>query len=655
MTSLLSQLSQLAEDKCQTPKAGAFFNLRGAPVAWSKDLDRIQALPRRILSPEADLRAAEAWTKHLRRERSEPCDCDARWGVPGVKGSGCILSLNGPQGWALEEGCDAPGYFGNIGVGHGKTGIGILMPMAVPNVKVAILLIPPSVKKQLFERDFLQWSAHFRTPHLAGAYVWPDPRPVLKVITYSELSLPKNSDILTRYGPPDMVMADEGHCLKDKKGPRWRRVCRARDVKKFWFGVMTGTPGDKSIKESDHLYAMALGDKSPVPTHPPTVDAWAAALDAGEYRAPMGQLARLCEPGEGVQEAYARRLADTHGVIVTSTASIGCSLTITAIKAPEVPNTPLPGFNGKGLLDLIADSRLGRRPDGETSMEAMTSAMWSRQLAAGFYSYWNFPRGEPDELIQAWLLARREYYKEGRERLKYAREFLDSPLLIWNAAARWHDGYNHDGKSYPPHCKTGTMPTWASEHFLRWREIKDRVYHETRYKWVSDYLVDATAEWAKKHKGIVWVEHKDFGARVARAAGIPFYDGGGKNPELEEKGDRSIVASIMANDTGKNLQKLWCKNLYPNPFTANKRWEQSLGRTHRKGQPADTVIAETFLHTPEMRRAFDTAQMRARFVQATGKNPQKLCYASVDLTEATVDDLREPTTAGNNHWADDDD
>lgn len=657
-----SMLTEIAQTKGLITTAdgnaeGAIFGYKGAPVGWSHDLERILALHRRSLEPEKDLRAAEAWTKHLRRERPEGCDCDARWGVTGpdgklIPGSGCLLSLNGPQGWSLEEASDDFGLFGNVGVGHGKTGIGLLLPMAIPGVKTAVLLIPAQVKRQLLERDYAQWAAHFKVPHLAGHFVWPDQRPVLKVITYSELQLPKNSDILTRHGVADLVIADEGHHLKDKKGTRWKRIDRASDIKRFFFCVITGTPTDKSIKEYDHLIGRALGHKSPVPLHGPTVDAWASALDAGELRAPMGSLVQLCKPGENVQEGFARRVADTHGVIVTSTASVKCGLVITALKAPGVPNDPIPGYDGRGLADLIEGTRNGERPDGEQSMEALTAAMWSRQLAAGFHSYWNFPRGEPDELIKDWFEKRKNYHKEVRAKLKYSAEFADSPLLIWNAAVRWHDGYSHEGKSYPKHCKKGPMPVWDSEFFLKWREIKDKVFHETKYKWLSDYLVDATVEWAKKNVGIIWVEHHDFGQRVATKAGIPFYDGKGKNPELDEKGNRSIVASIAANDTGKNLQKLWHKNCYPNPFTANKRWEQSLGRTHRMGQPADEVTADVFLHTPEMRRAFDTALMRARYVKATGKAPPKLTYATIDLTHAAEDE-RKPREAVS-RWFEDD-
>jgi hypothetical protein len=627
--------------------AGAVFAFRGAPVGWSKDLDRVAALPRRPLNPD-DPAAAIAWTAHLKRD-NEKCDCDRRWGIPGTPGTGCIKSLKPIQGWSLEEASDVAGLFGNIGVGFGKTGISILLPMAIPDVKRAILLIPPRVKRQFFEKDYPQWSAHFKVPNLADYGTFIDGRPTLVVITYSELSLPKNSDILTRYGMPDLIIADESHNLKNHKGPRWRRVERAFEAGCNRFVAISGSPTDRSIKEFSHTMERCLDDQSPTPLHPPTVDAWAAALDAGEYRAPMGLLANFCNPGENVQAGFARRVADTHGVIVTTGSSVRCGLEITAIKAPPVPKDPLPGFDGRNLQDLIEATRNGQRPDGDESQDALTAAMWARQLAAGFYSYWNFPRGEPDTLIKDWFAKRKLYNKEVREKLKYSREFLDQPLNLWNAAVRWHDGYTHEGVRVPPKAKNGPMPSWPSEHFAAWRDIKDQVFHETRYKWVSEYLVDAAADWGRKNLGIIWFEHHDFGAKVAERLGLPLYDGGKKSPELDERGDRTIVCSIKANNTGTNLQK-WSDNLVTTPPSTNKDWEQMLGRTHRDGQRADVVTAEVFLHTPEMRRAFDMAQMRARYVTHTMKNPQKLSYATIDLTHAIEDKLRKPVSTDNRWW-----
>lgn len=625
----------------------ATFEFRGRPVEWSPDLQRVLALPRRKLNLEDPL-AAELWTKHLRRERTS-CDCDKRWGVYGpdgavIPGSGCITAFNNTQGWALEEGMDFS-LLGNLGVGHGKTGVTIFSAYTKPDVKTATLLIPAGAKRQFFERDFPQWSQHFRTPNLAGgSEFWPDGRPVLKVVTYSELSLPKNSDILTRYGVPDMLILDESQNAKSRKGPRWQRIDRCIEAGTKYLVCVTGSLTDTSIKEYAHHAAAIFGDRAPVPLHAPTVDEWSSAIDAGRVRAPVGQLARLCEEGEGVQEGFARRFSETPGVIVTTGASVKAALEIKAIAAPPVPLE---------LQEMIQGTRHGRRPDGEVSLESMTSSRWARQMAAGFFSYWNFPRKEPDALIDEWFEKRKAYHKEGREKLKYSREFLDTPLLLWRAAERWHDGYRHDHKMVPPHTKKGPLPVWDSEHFVAWRAIKDKVVHETKYKWVSDYLVDQCVQWASKNVGIIWVEHKDFGNRISEKAGIPFYDGGGKNPELEEKGDRPIICSIKANSTAKNLQ-FFHLNLYPNPMSTNKDWEQSLGRTHRNGQREDTVRAEVFLHTPEMRDAFETARNRARYVINTTRNPQKLGYASIDLDAAVSAGLPKPVT-GVRWWDHDDD
>ncbi len=616
---------------------------RGAAVGHSIDLDRIQRLPKRELNPE-DPRAAVVWTQHLKRNRTEPCDCVERWGR-------CITELKPIQGWTLEEAMDHHGILGIIGVGHGKTGLDILLPMAIPNCKVAVLLIPASLKRQFWERDYPQWSAHFRVPNLAGWHggMYTDGRPTLTVMTYNELSLAKNSDMLTRLRP-DLIIADEAHNLKDKKSARTKRFLRAAkrirtvlsakgqpvervdtEAPKVRFVALSGTMTSKSIKDYAHLSQLALGEGSPLPNHEPTLDSWSAALDAGDTVAPMGMLSVFGGPGESARSGFARRLVATPGVIATTTASVSCSLELSVVPVVVPPLIP----------KIIAEVReTACRPDGEEADCALTLGTWYRQLSAGFYSRMIFPKGEPEAVILKWLATRACYHREVREKLKRSKEFLDSPMLLARAAIRWHDGYSHDGKKYPPHCRTGPMPVWESMFWPEWRDIRHEVDESNEVVWVDDFLVRAAADWAKKNVGIVWVEHNEFGRRIAQLSGLPFYDGKGKNPELDEKGGRSIIASIKANSDGKNLQHLWNRNLLTNMISDAKTFEQLMGRTHRDGQQADVVTVEMFIHTAEMRAAWDSACQKAEYIQATNRTPQKLCFATIDLTGAVADTIR---------------
>jgi hypothetical protein len=597
----------------------------GAPVGDSDDLRRVLALPRRQLNPYDPL-AAQLWTKHLRRERTTPCDCAQRWP------NGCITDLRPVQGWALEEASDAGGLIASIGVGDGKTGIDILLSMAIPGVQSAVLLIPPSLRHQLLTRDFPQWSQHFKVPNLAGGSEFVVGRPTLHVITYSELSQTKNTDLLRRF-PPDLIIADEMQNLKDTSSARTIRFLRAFAAKSSTkFAGQSGTITTKSINDNAHLLVLALREKAPVPVHPPVVNDWATAIDPIPVNSPPGALLRLCnaqeltlEPLEAVRAAYARRLRETHGYVATTENRLECSLTISERKT-DVPRL---------LRDVIREVRETQtRPDGEYFVEKMQVSVCCRQLSAGFFYRWKFPRWEPPETIERWRAVRKEWFREIRQRLESPAEHMDSPGNLTKAALRWVHGYRHEGKLYPPHTRNGPLPTWATSNLTEWIEVKDTVYHETEPVWISEWLVLDVLEWLRQNKGIVWYDFDAFGQLVykrARQAGIDVgFFGRGREASImieRERGDRPIIASEAAHGTGKNLQYAFSKNLFPNP--APDGWEQTLGRTHRQGQPRDEVTAEIYRHL-EFGPAFDRAQERARYTQAL-EGPKKLCYATYDL------------------------
>jgi hypothetical protein len=159
------------------------------------------------------------------------------------------------------------------------------------------------------------------------------------------------------------------------------------------------------------------------------------------------------------------------------------------------------------------------------------------------------------------------------------------------------------------------------------------VQPEPQAVWISDFVVNDAAAWAKKNVGIVWVEFPELGERIAKTAGIPWYGGG---PEASatvglEKGNRSIVASIRAHGTGKNLQA-FTKNLVVTPPADGGTWEQLIARTHRPGQTAGLVEVDVCLHTEQFENAFAKARELARFIQAA-EGPQKLLFADYAWTD----------------------
>lgn len=593
---------------------------RGAPVANSRDLDRILALPRRDLNPD-DPAAAVAWTAHLRRERSTPCDCVARWGY-------CITELKPIQGWALEEACNARGLLASIGVGEGKTGIDLLLPMAIDGVKNAVLLLPANLRHQFVFRDFPQWSAHFLVPNLAGVSPFIPGRPVLRVITYNELSLPKNS-LLFEQLDPDLVISDEGQNLKLFTSARTQRYMRIwQDRPHTLAATQSGTITTKSIQDYAHLAALALRDGSPLPLHPPTVDEWASLLDASDFRAPTGAFAKLCAEGDSPRDGFRKRFVSTPGVVATAASKLGVSLVINERKVNTIPKTV-----EKAISETL---QTWQRPDGEELVEVLELHNVARQLACGFYYRWRFSRGETMEQINAWLKARKAYFSEARAVLNGSPQpGMDSLGLLNAAAYRWHNGYSYADpdtgttREIEPKKRRGPLPTWESYFWEDWKKVEGTVQPETEAVWIDNFLAKNAAAWALEAPGIVWYEHSAFGTEVALLSGLKLYGGGAKASAeiISATGKKSIVASIRAHGTGKNLQ-MFNRNLIANVFGDGAQWEQVIGRTHRTGQLADEVTVDVYQHTEHTIDALATARGRAKYIEQTTGSRQRLCYAS---------------------------
>lgn len=571
---------------------------RGQPVADSADLRRIVALPRR--APPAPGPLVEQYTARLGRGPVR-CQCAA------FGGRRCADRLKPVQAWALHE-AQAGGLLGPIGVGDGKTLLDLLTPMVMPGCKVALLLIPNSLRDQL-RVDFEFYSQHWHLPNLTTSRLHYPGRPWLHVVAFSELSGAKSTDLMERVGA-DLVIIDEAHSVRRLGSARTKRFLRYFEAHPetrlcAWSGTLTS----KSIRDYAHLSAIALKDGSPLPHHWPTVEEWAGAIDPSEdFPTPIGALRALCREGEHIYAAWNRRLNDTPGV-VSSVSGMSCDASIQFFERKVTS----PGAVTDHLKTLRAS---WCRPDGEELVEAVAKARCARQLACGFFYRWKWPRGEPLEVIERWLAARKAWHKELREKLQFARPHLDSPLLCAKAAIRFYDGYD------------GDLPTWRALTWPEWRAVRDTAKPETEAVWVDDFLVRDAVAWAKERPGIIWYEHAEFGEKVARDGQITFYGPGDEAAEgiLQEKGDRSVVASIRAHGTGRHLQ-MFARNLVANPPSDGGQWEQLLGRTHRDGQRADEVTVEVYRHTEEMRDALDKARMLAGYIQGTMGNQQRLLRA----------------------------
>ncbi len=673
-TDQLTRITELLDLPAQHPGSMRYF--RGAPVGASEDLERIKALPRRVINVE-DKTAAEIWTRLLRRERSTPCNCTAPISEGGF-GEACITSLRPVQGWALQEAFENEGMVGSIGVGKGKTGIDILLPMVVPNCKVAAVFIPSSLREQ-FLFDWKRWAAHFKVPNLVGVGTGGDhnkDRPIVYVVPYSTLSQIQSSDLLPRINA-DLLIGDEAQSLKNPdaaRTDRFIRVFRRFDpvtkerIPAPRYCCHSGTFTTKTPDDFAHHVGLALRGGSPLPISKQVLAEFSSALaELPQGNAHPGKLLELALPGE-VEElrksfgdddtliarlVFARRFRETPGVVVTIDGKprlgegpregepIALELNQRKLMMPQNPinvTSLQPRLRGLKLEEILADVRATwERPDGEELVEVIEFVACVRQLASGLFYKWRFPRKESPDVIDTWFAKRKAWGKDLRTFLANPQPFGDSKYWATQAAIRWHFGYEFEGKRIEKHTKRGPLPVFPSEAFIPWLEVEATVEPAPATVWLDSFLVNDAVEWLREHpkKGIVWYEHTALGeeiSRKAREAGLtaPLYTGGDRaSAEIRrEDGSRSIIASIKAHGTGKNLQR-FTHGLIVNPMGDGAGWEQTLGRWHRDGQTAERVWCDVYRHTGEYQDSIDNAIGKAKYIQSMMGSEQRLCYAEI--------------------------
>jgi hypothetical protein len=561
---------------------------RPPAVRDSEDLQRIVALPRRPQEPVNPEELAQLWTEKLKR----PSGTWSLWPI---------------QAFALAEAEATGGLLAPISVGCGKTLTSLLLPMVL-GARVTVLLVPPQLKAQLLQRNYPVLADHWKIPNLVGASkLYPDVDQILHVVSYTELQSMKRGDVLERI-KPDLVVADEVHCIARHSSVRTRRF---KDYFKRYpatkFCGLSGTITNRSIKEYAHLARLALKSGSPLPLHWPTLEEWSFALDASELPAEPGELLRLCRPGEPVRSGFRRRLVETPGVVVSGDNELGFSLIISD-RRPKIP---------KSVEDALALLRSKWvTPGGEYMTDVLMMSAHAREIACGFYYRWIWPNGEPKAIQDEWKEARKEWHREVRQFLaNRARPGLDSPGLIAAAAA------------------LGRIPSAA---WPRWAEIKNKAKPQTEAVWLDDFLVDDAIEWGLKNTGIVWYDHAALGEKIATKSGFKLYGGGKKASAeiIEEDGSRTIVASIDSHHFGKNLQ-MFHRNLVTFPPSSGKILEQLLGRCHREGQQNDEVEYCLYQHTSEMEAALESALRDTWYTDETLGARRKLTYASFTFNIAS--------------------
>lgn len=546
-------------------------------VGPSADLSRVCKLPRREATPLPDV------VEFVQAEVARPA---------------CKMRLRPYQAWALSEMRRQSGLFGSIGVGEGKTLIALLAHV-VMGARRTVILTKPDAIPQMTLVDYPRLQQHFVLPTLGES---------LHVVSYSALSAAKTADVLERLAP-DLVVADEAHCLKHRTSARTRRFMRYIRVADPRVVILSGTLLGKSLREWAHLARVALGRGAPVPFEWGTLEEWAWALDPSDEPSPPGALRLFCSSAdESVREGYRRRVVETPGVVATPVSQLGVSLVIHR-RDVVVP---------KLITDALTDLRTTWiTPGGVEIEDALAFYRYARHLSCGFYFERTWPNHEPESVREEWMAAQSEWHREVRSYLlRSARAGMDSPLLLEQAAAtgRWH-----------------------SQSYNRWAAIRNHAKPGRRVIWLSQYLVEDAVRWGLENAGIIWYSNRCLGARVAQLGGFRLHGAGRRASAeiIQESGDHTIVASAKAHGTAKNLQ-MFSTQLVTAPSSSSETWEQLLGREHRPGQPADEVSAFVYLHTPEFQAAFNAARIEATGVGQLAQK-QRLSFATYTFHSSDIE------------------
>jgi hypothetical protein len=533
---------------------------------------------------------------------------------------------------------------------------------------VALLLVPPGLQKQL-ALEYRLLAQHFRVPslvfHALPISEFVDNEPTLHVYPYSKLSRSESTTFF-RSLRPQAIITDEAHLLSDPDAVRTSRfLTYLADNPHVKVCSWTGSPTDSSIEDYAHLVGFALKERSPLPLDPVVIKEWASCIDPvdkNNFQADPGALLKgLVEtgcqnPGEHVYKGFHRRLTETLGFVTVTSPAISCGIEIyerhpdlPLITGDRVPNVPkedprAPDGAWPGIADALQLVRgEGVRPDGEELLEAFAVARCARELASGFFYRWIFPNGEVESLIARWRDCRKRFRQEVREKMSARQEHLDSPYLCQLAAQRYYKEIPNDAVIEVLDEETGVtrlvdtaeLPEWRSEHWPRWRDVKDLVKPSTEPVWIDDYLALDAVAWAKEHTGIIWYDHNAFGHRVAALGKLPIFGGGSKALDRlmgnavrgvkGEDGSRSILLAIKAHGTGRDgLQRMFHKQLVANPLSSAKGWEQLFGRLHRLGQAQPSTITWFYRHTAELKGHVDQALRRAFYIEGTFGGTQKL-------------------------------
>lgn len=536
--------------------------------------ERIKALPRR--DPVCPSGLAEELTTLLKTPNG-------------------TMSLRPLQALALHDIGVCGGAFLPLDVGEGKT-LTSLLAAYVLDAQWPLLLAPANLLQKT-ARDMRELATHWKIPRN------------ISLMSYQMLGLVQSERALELHDP-DLIILDEAHKVKNRDAAVTRRVTRYLaahpDTKVV---AMTGTIMRRSLRDFAHILRWALKEGAPVPLRDIEVDEWARCLDEridNEWeRVGPGPLVELAAPSDRssddvvtARRGFRRRLRETPGVVCSADSGTAVDVGI-KIRAIRYDVSPAMETHFEALRrDKVA-------PNGDELWESSEAWRHAREMALGFVQRWDPPA--PEE----WRQPRKEWFQFVRGVLQHSR-IWDSPGHVEIA------------------CDAGRLP---SDKLEAWRKVKDSFAPNSVPFWVDDCALKVCADWMRRGPGLVWVEHVFFAERLAAMTGAKYYGAKGLAADGEFIDDadpkNAAIVSVDANREGRNLQRLFHRNLITCPAEGADVWQQLLGRTHRTGQTKDVEV-DVLFGCAEHARAWLRALSGAESVRDTVGSASKLLIADTD-------------------------
>lgn len=543
-------------------------------IQRESEFERIDALERRVWSADDAQDLAAVLTEVLRLPHGEQ-------------------SLRPIQAIALGEIVWRGGCISPIRVGGGKTLVSFLAATVLGSKRPLLLLPAKLIGKT--EHELAKYRRHWQI------------RRKIAIVSYEKLGRISAARLLDEL-QPDLIIADEAHRLKNKRTGVVRRVKRYVETRRPRFICLSGTLIRSSLNDWATMSDWALGEFSPAPRKWAIVESWRQVLDPGGKVAQIGPMVGWIDPyrGEGVREAYRRRVTESIGVVATTDGFDGASLNLSTIATTQSPEL-------KSAIDKLESSDTWELPDGSILVDAKQAALAARQLELGCYYRWKV--AAPKE----WLDARKAWSRLVRHILRHSRS-LDTDLAIRQAIARgevnrlWMD----------PETEEMRRPV---DVLAAWDELKAAFAPTTECVWIDDTPVREIAARAKETKALVWVHHKEIGARFA-ALGLPYYGAGGLDARtgvsIEQAPHEACALSIASNKEGRNLQDRWSSAIVAELPRDAGDVEQLIGRIHRDGQVEDEVDVALHVSTASAEAVLERVKERAQWIYESTGQQQKI-------------------------------